>query len=430
MLGRINALVLGVVLLTLGSIPARGQIFASDWGGVPLLGVLARYPQGVASELGMSAAQREQVRKLLPALWDKHHAELERHETLLQRDLDLPQRANALRVKQAELQKALRTEAEAGLAEALKPEQLARLRQLDVQADGLLALLFRADVKSALALTDAQVEKIQAIQDELQDEIDKYDDDTAKAHRERKRKALERAAAVLNDEQKKKWSDLTGPAVNYKSERPLLLGPPPNVLNSSSKLMLVTAGQFLRAGPLLDELKLTETQVVQVRDRAEAVVKKQSPELEKWWTETAKLGQPLDRQVMAQLYEKTNELTRITIPRAIEQSLPDLLRPEQIRRIQQARWQQLGLGAFADPDVQKALGLSDEQKAKLLAIRREHDSAMIAATQDAFNKEKFDLKVPANGAERRHKAMEQALAVLTAAQRETWKELLGAPLRH
>ena len=45
------------------------------------------------------------------------------------------------------------------------------------------------------------------------------------------------------------------------------------------------------------------------------------------------------------------------------------LTPEQLKRFKQIQYQQLGARAFADPDVQKALKLTDKQRQQLQALQ-------------------------------------------------------------
>src|SRR5262249_21165812 len=53
---------------------------------------------------------------------------------------------------------------------------------------------------------------------------------------------------------------------------------------------------------------------------------------------------------------------------ALRKALPDILTPEQARRFYQLQLHAAGLMAFFNPDVEKALALTDEQKARIRAI--------------------------------------------------------------
>src|SRR5439155_2091673 len=109
--------------------------------------------------------------------------------------------------------------------------------------------------------------------------------------------------------------------------------------------------------------------------------------------------------------------------------------PEQTKRLKQIELQQRGADGLLQKDVEKALNLTDEQKEKIKTI-----------TEDA-RKEMQSLR-PAPGAGRpgggggaggppqeffkkmamvRKETQDKAMAVLTAEQVKTYKELTGAP---
>lgn len=111
------------------------------------------------------------------------------------------------------------------VTEALTAEQKARVKQIEVQAMGARAFA-NEDVLKALALTDDQKAKVKEITDAAQMEMREAGggrpqqgaarpDAAALAEQAKKRaeitgKAMEKAAAVLTDDQKKAWKELTG----------------------------------------------------------------------------------------------------------------------------------------------------------------------------------------------------------------------------
>jgi hypothetical protein len=106
--------------------------------------------------------------------------------------------------------------------------------------------------------------------------------------------------------------------------------------------------------------------------------------------------------------------------RANEEQVEAILTPPQRDRLRQLSLQSLGPGAFRDPDVAEALGLSPSQRRRieavedelLLALARGDLAAGDAAVGDAVGE-----------------AMGRILEVLTPGQRKRWRELAGEPCR-
>jgi hypothetical protein len=102
----------------------------------------------------------------------------------------------------------------------------------------------------------------------------------------------------------------------------------------------------------------------------------------------------------------------------------ETLKPEQAKRFNQISLQQRGLQAFADAKVAKELKITDEQKTKLADITKELGAKRQEVMQDnqgdfAAIREKM---VPIT-----KEFTEKAHGVLTAEQKASYKELLGAP---
>jgi hypothetical protein len=106
----------------------------------------------------------------------------------------------------------------------LKPEQIARLKQVSYQAQGAMA--FRdPEVISKLNLTDSQKSDIQAINQEsmsqMREIFQSAQDDREGAMKkmtELRKETLEKVAAKLNDEQQKSWKELIGAPFEVKYE--------------------------------------------------------------------------------------------------------------------------------------------------------------------------------------------------------------------
>lgn len=150
------------------------------------------------------------------------------------------------------------------------------------------------------------------------------------------------------------------------------------------------------------ELKLTEDQV------------KQAAEFQAKQRENRIDFQNLSREeVQAKLAERTKEG---------EKFLAGLLKPEQMKRLDQISYQQRGANAFSDVEVQKALGFTDEQRQKVEAIQKDGQAAM----RDLFQPG-GDFAEAAKKMEEFQKSQQAKLtSVLTAEQKTKWTELQGA----
>jgi hypothetical protein len=109
---------------------------------------------------------------------------------------------------------------------------------------------------------------------------------------------------------------------------------------------------------------------------------------------------------------------------ARRKAVKGILKPEQAKRYSQIRLQVAGVYAFVSPKAQKALKLTDAQKAEFKEIvastsKARHDIFKSAAgkPQEAFGKIKA----------LREEKMAAAINVLTDEQKKGWTELTGAP---
>ena len=106
-------------------------------------------------------------------------------------------------------------------------------------------------------------------------------------------------------------------------------------------------------------------------------------------------------------------------------ALADVLKPEQIKRLKQIQLQRRGAEAFTEPEVQKALNLTGEQKAKIKTIAAEAAQERRELFQGGANRggEEAQQKMAAL----RKVTVEKVSAVLTDDQKQTWKEMIGQP---
>jgi hypothetical protein len=121
------------------------------------------------------------------------------------------------------------------------------------------------------------------------------------------------------------------------------------------------------------------------------------------------LSQEERREKMQELGKKVNDETMA--------ALGSVLKPEQMDRLKQIQLQQRGSQALTDPEVQKALKLTDEQKEKIKTIN------------DDAAKERSGIGRGEGAAEKmmalRKDTNDKVMAVLTDEQKETWKTMTG-----
>jgi Spy/CpxP family protein refolding chaperone len=162
------------------------------------------------------------------------------------------------------------------------------------------------------------------------------------------------------------------------------------------------------------ELKLTDEQT----SKAEAVARDVR---EKHHGEFAKV-EDLDAKERS---EKMAEIVRTMISET-NKGLADVLKPEQMKRYRQIQLQQLGLMAFTEPEVQSKLKLTDDQVGQIRRINADSQSQRRELFQGGGgggNREEMQKKEATLGKE----SMDKALAVLSANQKQAWKDMTGEP---
>lgn len=178
-------------------------------------------------------------------------------------------------------------------------------------------------------------------------------------------------------------------------------------------------GGMMRPGGLLlsedvqKELGLTDDQVKKVKEAVQKVRDKHQEEFSSL--------QGMDEETRT----KRMELAR-TANKEIMESLGDVLKPEQAKRLKQimlqARLQMPGGMVFNDPEVQSELKLTDDQKEKIKTIsedaQKEMREAFTGGGRDEMRKKMASL---------RKETMDKIKAVLTDDQKKTWEEMTGKP---
>ncbi len=160
--------------------------------------------------------------------------------------------------------------------------------------------------------------------------------------------------------------------------------------------------QLLSNKSVQDELKLTEDQVKKFTDLQE---KQRANRID-----FQNLSQ---EEVRAKMQERAKET---------EKALGEILKPEQLKRLNQISLQQRRGNALSDPEVQKTLGFTDEQKDKVVAIQKDGFAAMRDLVPQGQRPDEEALKKIQEFQKTQNTKL---MDVLTADQKTKWKELTG-----
>lgn len=188
---------------------ARRQ-FIQFFGGPFLV-----YRDKVQGELKLSDDQKQKVEDDLK---ERIRAAMEFFQT-----------ADALKPEEREKEhKAYREKSREKLAaflkDVLKDDQLKRLRQLDLQNDGLFALLGRPELAKELKITDEQRKQFMPVAQELQKKVQPLVKEAQSGANPQEimakiikiRKAQEvKIQAILNEAQRKQWQEMVGKAFEF-----------------------------------------------------------------------------------------------------------------------------------------------------------------------------------------------------------------------
>jgi cysteinyl-tRNA synthetase len=163
-------------------------------------------------------------------------------------------------------------------------------------------------------------------------------------------------------------------------------------------------GVLLANAGVQKELKLSEDQIEKVKTAVKDVVAKLKDDSP---------GKDATPEQRAEFGKKMSEATH--------KAVADILKPEQLKRLKQIELQQTGP---ADPDAQKELKLSDEQKAKIKKIAEDSREE----GRDIFKSAKGNFQEALEKMTKlRKQTQEKELAILSDAQKKQWKDLTGEP---
>jgi type II secretory pathway component GspD/PulD (secretin) len=121
---------------------------------------------------------------------------------------------------------------------------------------------------------------------------------------------------------------------------------------------------------------------------------------------------------------KEQEKKRHELYEENDKAVAQILRPEQAKRLKQISYQRLGFRALDDPEVAKAIGLTDEQKKNIEQIKSER-LKQFSALPGNFRDEEHRKKA----IEFAKNSNDRITKVLTDEQNKKWKELQGEPFK-
>ena len=126
-------------------------------------------------------------------------------------------------------------------------------------------------------------------------------------------------------------------------------------------------------------------------------------------------------------YEKLEKDLLKQVEKVLTATAEKALPPAARARLRQVAWRVNGPAAFADPHVQKALQLTDDEKKAAAALAEQADAkADLYLTHLGGDDED---RVKAEVIAFRGEAVKKFVALLTAEQRDAWKALLGDPVK-
>jgi hypothetical protein len=198
--------------------PGGGRGFGGGMGGGPGGGLMLLTNKSVQQELKADATQAEKLNSFAQGIMEKQREQFQKLQDLSQEER---------RAKMQEMGQAIGAEVRKGLTDLLKPEQVKRFEQIQLQQMGVLGALVMPRVQEALNPTEDQRSKLRTIQEEQREAMNELRQsgggggDFAAAMQkmnELRKKGNDKAMAVLTDSQKSSWKELTGEPFEVKLE--------------------------------------------------------------------------------------------------------------------------------------------------------------------------------------------------------------------
>lgn len=176
---------------------------AAQFMGFPITFMLQHNP-ALQKELKLTEEQLAKIKELTPKIQEKFKADFEKVQKLDEKERP---------AKQQEVAKAMRQETFKALADVLKPEQMKRFKQIDLQQRGDRALNDE-EVQQSLKLSDEQKSKIKSIREAHREAFAKGMKENPMEFNKKiqamNKETSEKVKGVLTDEQKKALQELMG----------------------------------------------------------------------------------------------------------------------------------------------------------------------------------------------------------------------------
>lgn len=171
--------------------------------------------KSVQTELKMTDEQITKAKDLAKEINDKHKDDFAAARAIEDRE-ERGQKMQALN-------KTVTEEVMKGLPDVLNPDQVKRFKQITLQTQGVRAFSDET-VQKELKLTDDQKDKIKTINDDMRQEMQSVFSGGGDPQENRKKmqtlqkETMEKVSAVLTDDQKKTWKEMTGEPFEVKFE--------------------------------------------------------------------------------------------------------------------------------------------------------------------------------------------------------------------
>ncbi len=395
-------------------IPIRGNYLRN--GGLGALGLPV-----IQKELGIEKgdSQDEAIQELnstfvyenqstLTKLHDEH-----RDDTKANRDKAIHDALMALYAKE-----------DRDLKNLLKPEQIARLRQIALQDAGANALADPEVVKELGITKDQQVKLAALYADVREQQLQVFAPDVKETRNTdsivQKLKDIasdrdKRGNEILTKEQQQKFAELKGKPFDLSTLPPQYAGRGPRMPFGFRRGGLM---ELALMDPVMKELGIDKDapQVPELRKLAE--------------TYFAETGKEFQRMRHDQIELELANPFRIapTVQAKIDPELKKLLTPEQFTRLRQINWQNEGVAALYDPAIEESLEITSDQQKQLSDLNYENQRKHTRLLNPRDGEPRLSAEeIQKKGAELNAERDWRINEILTKTQQEKFTELKGKP---
>ena len=177
-----------------------------------------------------------------------------------------------------------------------------------------------------------------------------------------------------------------------------------------------TTAKLLKYRKVQKEVKMTAEQRVNLLDASKT--SRRNTRSSSWRSTTAQRADEAFQKV---------EKDRLKALEKLLMTSEKTLTAAQRTRLRQVGWQMFGPAAFADPHVQKALQLTDDEKKAATALAEQAKAKAQLYLESLGNEDEEKVKAEVLGS--RKEAVKKFTNLLTAEQRDAWKAMLGDPVK-